>query len=109
MEALQPRYSEADVLRCLEQSAIVLDAILAHGQQGFERLPMAEQRAALRDLTVICNVLDFLRRHVVPSLLADSKARSLLSQRPAAELLTRISTQARALELRFSAPPPTLN
>ncbi len=109
MEAIQPRYSESDVLRCLEQSAIVLDDILAHGQQGLDKLPMAEQRAAIRNLSIISNVLAYLCQYVIPSILADGNSMGLLGQQAAADMLMRISKQARALELRLEVPLAALN
>ncbi len=109
METIQTRYSESTVLSCLEQSAIVLDDILAHGQQGFDRLPIAEQHAAIWKLSVISNVLICLCQHVIPAILADRNSTGLLRQQAMIEMLMRISKQARALELRLEAPPARLN
>ena len=109
MEAIQPRYSESDVLRCLEQSAIVLDDILARGQQGNGALSVDEQHAIARNLATISSVLTYLRRHVIPSILADRHAMGLLRQQVAVDMFARISKRARALELHFKVPPATLN
>ncbi len=87
MQALQPRYSEVDVLLCLEQSANLLDHILTRGQQGFGALPRDEQNAISQELATIFRVLAGLRWQVIPSMLADRSARNLLRRQDVAQSL----------------------
>jgi len=109
MEARRTEYSETDVLRYLEQSALVLDDIWARGQQGPGALSADEQRAMSRNLSVVSNVLEHLCRQIVPAMLADGCVAGLLRQPAALELFARLEARLTGLEQHFRVRPAALN
>ena len=103
------KLSQGDVLRCLEQSAILLDHVLDRAKRGGGGLPAHEQRALAGNLSIVTSVLSFLRQNVVPSLLAEEPAGGTLRQQAAREVLARLEGLTAELERCFTAPPGTLN
>ena len=101
--------SELDVLRYLDQCAILLDHVLARWKQAGEALSVDERGALAGNLSIVSNVLRFLGQKVVPSLLADGPAGGALRQQATWEVLTRLDRLTAELEVRFRVPPATLN
>jgi hypothetical protein len=92
------------MLRCLENSAAVLDSVsdqMAEGH-GFAEISDDEQLAIVKKLTLVSEMLRVLAEGAAPHLGTDTPPRG--GPRPAAaHWLARIKAQARTIEQRLKA------
>ena len=104
-----PRYTESQVLRCLEVLSTMLSDLAAREGQGAGDLSAVELHTIAGQLAIISNTLRFLSEEVIPSIVADSTSPGLLEEQSTADLLSRIKEQAVRIGQRMKLPSSTVN
>ena len=105
----QPKYSKMEVVRCLEQSAEMLEFILARGRRLSAEPSLKEGQVIAKDLSIVVNLLSLLERQVIPTLIVDQVDPDQRWQEVAREILARLNIQTAELQLHLRAPSSPLN